>query len=73
MTQPTLEQQLQTQTERAQRAEDRLRELSLDVIQWWRVVFDTDWVHTKVGETPMQLAERAREELRNRGPERETS
>jgi hypothetical protein len=60
-------------SERARRikAEERLRELSLEVMAWWRVVFDTDWVDTLPGETPMGLAARARarlEEMHNKNP-----
>jgi hypothetical protein len=58
-----LEAELKSEREARIRAQERVKELSLDVIQFWRVVFGVDWVHTAPGETPMQLAERARQRI----------
>lgn len=42
---------------------ERLKELASDVLRWWKIVFGVDFVETKVGETPDQLAERARDRI----------
>lgn len=42
---------------------ERLKDLSLDILAWWKVVFGVDFVLANPGETPTQLAERARERI----------